>query len=135
MTSAERAVYLDASAIVKLAVAEPESSALRGYLRRRRPLVSSALSRTEVARALLPLGPSAAQRGADVLRRIELVRVSDRILELAGTLLPAESRSLDAVHLATAQQLGGSLSRLVTYDQRMAEAADAMGWPVHAPGR
>ena len=54
--SAERATYLDSSAIVKLAVAEPESAALRRYLRRRRPLVSSALARAEVARALLPLG-------------------------------------------------------------------------------
>ena len=61
--------------------------------------------------------------------------MSDRILELAGALLPAELRSLDAVHLGTAQQLGTSLSRLVTYDQRMAKAADAMGWTVHAPGR
>lgn len=132
--TAERAVYLDSSALVKLAVAEQESAALRAYLRRRRPLVSSALSRTEVGRALLPLGPRAVQRGAEVLRRIELVRVSDRTLELAGTLLPPELRALDAVHLATAHQLGTSLRRLVTYDERMAGAADAMGWTVHAPG-
>lgn len=133
--TAERAVYLDSSALVKLAVVEPESAALRAYLRRRRPLVSSALSRTEVGRALLPLGLLAVQRGAEVLRRIELVRVSDRTHELAGTLLPPELRSLDAVHLATAHQLGTSLSRLITYDERMAGAAEAMGWPVHAPGR
>ncbi|MEX2290269.1 MAG: type II toxin-antitoxin system VapC family toxin [Mycobacteriales bacterium] len=133
--TAERAVYLDPSALVKLAVAEPESAALRAYLRRRRPLVSSALSRTEVGRALLPLGPRAVQRGAQVLRRLELVRMSDRTLELAGTLLPPELRSLDAVHLATAHQLGASLSRLVTYDERMAGAAGALGWTVHAPGR
>jgi predicted nucleic acid-binding protein len=132
--TAERAVYLDSSAIVKLAVAEPESAALRAYLRRRRPLVSSALSRTEVARALLPLGRDAVQRGGQVLRRLELVRVSDRILELAGMLLPPELRSLDAIHLGTAQQLGASLSRLVTYDERMAAAGDAMGWPVESPG-
>ena len=42
--NADRAVYLDSSAIVKLAVAEPESAALRRYLRRRRPLVTSALA-------------------------------------------------------------------------------------------
>jgi predicted nucleic acid-binding protein len=135
VTSAERAISLDSSAIVKLAVAEPESAARRAYLRRRRPLVSRGRSRTEGARALLPLGAHAVQRGAEVLRRIELVRVSDRILELSGTLLPAELRSLDAVHLATAEQLGTSLSRLVTYDQRMTEAAEAMGWTVQAPGR
>jgi predicted nucleic acid-binding protein len=33
------ATYLDSSAIVKLAVRESESVALRRYLRRRRPLV------------------------------------------------------------------------------------------------
>lgn len=31
--NAERALYLDSSAIVKLAIAEPESAALRQYLR------------------------------------------------------------------------------------------------------
>ena len=48
------ATYLDSSAIVKLAVRETESDALRSHLRPRRPLVSSALARTDVFRALLP---------------------------------------------------------------------------------
>ena len=51
--SAERATYVDSSALVKLAVREAESAALRRYLARHRPLVSSALVRTEVVRALL----------------------------------------------------------------------------------
>jgi predicted nucleic acid-binding protein len=131
--SAERATYLDSSAIVKLAVAEPESAGLRRYLRRRRPLVSSALARTEVARALLPLGESAVRRGQEVLARLELIRVSERILVAAGALLPTELRSLDAIHLATAQQLGGDLARLVTYDERLGAAAQAAGCPVAAP--
>jgi predicted nucleic acid-binding protein len=78
--SAERATYLDSSAIVKLVVREPESATLRAYLRRRRPLVSSALARTEVARAVLALGASAARRAQDVLDRVERVRVNDRVL-------------------------------------------------------
>jgi predicted nucleic acid-binding protein len=131
--NADRALYLDSSAIVKLAVAEPESAALRRYLRRRRPLVTSALARTEVARALLPLGPAAVGRGLDALSRLELIRVSDRILADAGALLPAELRSLDAIHLATLQHLGTSVVRVVTYDQRMSTAAIAMGLPVLAP--
>ncbi len=131
--NAERAIYLDSSAIVKLAVAEKESSALRRYLRRRAPVVVSALARTEVARALLPLGPAAVQRGQDVLSRVELIRISDRILLDAGTLLPAQLRSLDAIHIATMRQLGGSLRRVVTYDSRMAEAASAMGMTTVAP--
>jgi predicted nucleic acid-binding protein len=131
--SAERAFYLDSSAIVKLVVAEPESAALRRYLRRRRPLVTSALARTEVARALLPLGPDAVHRGLDVLSRLELVRLSDRILADAGAILPAELRSLDAIHLATMRQLGASLSRVVTYDARQSSAAAGLGFSVLAP--
>lgn len=131
--SAERASYLDSSAIVKLAVREPESDALRRYLRRRRPYVSSALARTEVARAVLALGPAAQQRARAVLARVELVRVSDQILTEAGALAPAELRALDAIHLATAAALGPLLARLITYDDRMATAAHAMGFTVVAP--
>lgn len=131
--TADRATYLDSSAIVKLAVAERESAALRRYLRRRTPLVVSALARTEVARALLPLGSAAVQRGHEVLIRVELIRVSDRILLEAGSLLPAELRSLDAIHMATMRQLGASLRRLVTYDSRMAAAASELGIATVAP--
>jgi len=131
--SADRAVYIDSSAIVKLAVQEPESAALRRYLRSRRPLVSSSLARAEVLRALLPLGDEALRRGRRVLTTIELARVSDRVLEAAGVLLPPELRSLDAIHLATAAQLRDSLERIVTYDERMAAAAEAAGFTVAAP--
>lgn len=128
-----RATYLDSSAIVKLAVAEPESAALRRYLRRRKPYVASALARAEVARVMLPLGPIAQRRAEAVLTRIDLVRVSDTILRVAGNLTPEELRTLDAIHLATAQQLGDDLARLVTYDARMADAANHLGFDVAAP--
>jgi len=131
--TADRAIYLDSSAIVKLVVQEKESAALRRYLRRRAPLVVSALARTEVARALLPLGATAVQRGHDVLTSLEVIRVTDRVLLEAGSLLPSEIRSLDAIHLATMRQLGGSLRRVVTYDSRMAAAVSAMGMTTVAP--
>lgn len=130
----ERATYLDSSAIVKLAVEEPESAALLRYVRRRRPLVTSALARTEVARALLPLGDEAVRRGVDVLTRIDIIRINDRVLDAAGAMLPTELRSLDAIHLATAQLLGADLARIVTYDERMADAAASLGRQVVAPG-
>jgi predicted nucleic acid-binding protein len=131
--SAERAVYLDSSAIVKLAIQEPESAALRTYLRRRRPLVSSSLTRAEVARALAPLGAAAVRRGHDVLARIDLIRVTDRILSAAGSLQPTELRTLDAIHLATVHQIESNLSRIVTYDERLAAGARLSGWRVVAP--
>jgi predicted nucleic acid-binding protein len=129
-----RASYLDSSAVVKLVVAEPESAALRVYLRRRRPLVSSALARTEVLRALLPAGDLALSRGRDVLRRLDLVRINDRVLEAAGIVQPAHVRSLDAIHLITAQLLGDDLGQLITYDDRMADAATQMGLRTVSPG-
>jgi predicted nucleic acid-binding protein len=47
------------------------------------------------------------------------VRLNDRVLTAAGELLLAELRSLDAIHLVSAQQLGSDLGHLVTYDDRM----------------
>lgn len=131
--SGQRAVYLDSSAIVKLVVAEPESAALRRNLRGKAALVSSALARTEVARALLPFGERAIEHGEEILGRLELIRVSDRILAAAGSLLPWELRTLDAIHLATARQLAGDLARMITYDARLYAAATASGCRVAAP--
>jgi predicted nucleic acid-binding protein len=125
-------LYLDSSALVKLVVREPESEPLARYLRGKRDLVASALTRAEVLRALLPLGAAAVARGRDVLDRVELVRVSDRVLTLAGALMPLELRSLDAIHLATAR-LVGDVRTIITYDDRMATAARAMKWIVAAP--
>jgi predicted nucleic acid-binding protein len=133
MSAEQRLTYVDSSAIVKLAVAEPQSKALRRYLSRRQPLVSSALARTEVARALMPSGSEAVSRGQEVLRRIQLLRLNDRVLDLAGRMEPAELRSLDAIHLASAQELGPSVKQIITYDERMSDAAKAAGWSVASP--
>jgi predicted nucleic acid-binding protein len=127
------ATYLESSALVKLAVRENESVALRRYLRRRRPLVSSSLARTEVTRALLPGGDDAVASGRKVLTRVDLVRISNGVLDDAAVLLPADLRSLEAIHLATARRLGQDLGAIVTYDERMAEAATHLGHRVVAP--
>jgi uncharacterized protein len=131
--SVERVTYLDSSAIVKLVEVAPESTALRQYLRRRRPYISSALAHTEVMRALLPRGPEAVRRGHEVLMNIDLVRVNERVLHLAGELTPISLRTLDAIHLATARLLGSSLARVVTYDERMLVAARLLGFAVASP--
>ena len=125
--------YLDSSAIVKLAIEERESAPLRRHLTRRGPLTSSALARAEVLRALLDEGEAGLARGRDVLGRLNLVRVNDRVLNAAGTLLPSELRSLDAIHLATALQLGGDVRQLVTYDERMSQAARTLGLRTATP--
>jgi predicted nucleic acid-binding protein len=126
-------MYLDSSAIVKLAVYEPESTALRKHLRRRRPLVSSALARVEVLRALLPGADEAQRAGRQVLATLDLVRMNNRVLNRAGALPPAELRSLDAIHLATAMELQREIKTFVTYDERLALAARDAGFRVVAP--
>jgi predicted nucleic acid-binding protein len=72
-------------------------------------------------------------RGHAVLQRIDLVRVNDRILTAAGRLRPPEVRSLDAIHLATADELRDALSELITYDDRMASAAKHLGYRIVQP--
>lgn len=125
--------YLDSSAIVKLVIAEAESAPLRRHLRRRGPLTSSALARTEVLRALLDEGEVGVARGREVLSRLNLVRVNDRVLSAAGSLVPSELRSLDAIHLATALRLGDDVRELITYDERMIVAAKALGFRTASP--
>jgi len=131
--SADRITYVDSSAIVKLVVHESESAALARYLRTRRPLVSSALARVEVGRACLALGEAVATRAHEIVGRFDLVRINERVLTVAGALLPLEIRSLDAIHLATASLFGPSLRAVITYDTRMEAAARTLGWHVVAP--
>lgn len=59
--------------------------------------------------------------------------LSGELLEQAGVLTPPDLRSLDAIHVAAALSLGDDLGDLVTYDARMAVAAQARGLNVIAP--
>ena len=126
--------YLDASAVVKLLVQEPETTALRRELRGWPRRASSALLRVEllrtVRRARLPRLMAGARRQ---LASIDLIRLDDDLLERAATIEPTTVRSLDAIHLATALGLGADLAAVVTYDARMTTAAQALGLPLIAP--
>ena len=130
--NAERVCYVDSSAIVKLVVREQESAALRRYLRGR-TLVSSALAGVEVTRAIMPHGARTLRTAREVLSRIEIVRINARVLSLASTMEPADLRTLDAIHLATASLFAQSLHRFVCYDGRLASAAKAGNWTVVSP--
>jgi predicted nucleic acid-binding protein len=59
--------------------------------------------------------------------------VNDHLLSAAGVLLPADLRSLDALHLVTARHLGSDLRGVVTYDARMAAAGKALGLRIVQP--
>jgi len=129
------AVYLDTSAFVKLVVSEPESRALRSFLTRRRTRhVSSAMLRTEALRAVRHGGAEALANTRSALKTVELVAVTDSILDAAGTLEPRVLRTLVAIHLATALALGDDLDVIVTYDARMAEGSRLLGLEAASPG-
>lgn len=130
---ADAAVYLDSSALVKLVVVETESNALAGHLSGRPDRVSCALARVEVIRAVRAHGQHAINRARHLLQRISLVRLDDVLLDEAAALNRANLRSLDAIHLAAARALGDGLAEVITYDRRMADAADHIGLPVIAP--
>jgi len=68
------------------------------------------------------------------LRRVDLISIDDRILDVAGLLEPRVRRALDAIHLATVLALGDDLEAIVTYDERMLEAAELLGLPTASPG-
>ena len=130
------ALYLDASALVKLVQLEPESAALHGYLEsyptERR--VTSVLSRTEVVRAVWAGGPRAQQQALTVLEQTEQVALTRAVLDQAGALLPGvRLRTLDAIHLASALALGSELRTLITYDLRLGQAAADLGLVPLAP--
>jgi predicted nucleic acid-binding protein len=128
------ALYLDSSAFVKLVVEETESAAVRSLLASRASRrVASALLRAESLRAIRHLGPDALATVRDGLRRVDLIAIDDRILDSAGRLEPRVLRTLDAIHLATAIAVGDDLDAIVTYDERMVEAARLLGLATTTP--
>lgn len=118
-------LYLDSSALVKLATPEPETAALLALLESWPERVCSALAVVELTRALrrAAMSPAVLQRADQILSRMTLIRIDDAILATAAILPPSSLRSLDAIHLATALSLGEDLGGLVTYDERLADAA------------
>src|SRR5687767_10317774 len=105
-----QALYIDASAALKLVVEEPESWALADTLAGDL-LISSEICRVELGRALLRLGlgQGAERLVRDVVERIELLRLDDQILDRASDVGPSDLRTLDAIHLASALALGREL--------------------------
>ena len=130
-------LYLDSSALVKLVQREAESEALRRYLRSHPSdeRVASDLARVEVVRSVLAGGPAAVAHARRQLARVHLVALDRDVLDRAATLAPGSLlRSLDAIHLATAQLLGADLRAVLTYDVRMTAVAAGLSLPVASPG-
>src|SRR5262245_5687429 len=85
-TSGSTVVYLDASALLKLIVAETESRALRRYLRARRQRATCSLARVEVLRAVRAHGARATTRARALLQRVDTIAMDDELLERAAAI-------------------------------------------------
>ena len=128
-------IYLDSSALVKLALTEAETPGLVGWLTDRAdlPLVSSIIHRTEVPRAVWRADPSALPRSYRQVRGVEKIALTTDVLDLAATLAPPEMRSIDAIHLASALAVRRDLTAFVAYDTRLLTAAREAGLPTASP--
>jgi uncharacterized protein len=126
--------YAESSALVKLALPEPESSDLRRSFAELDRLVTSELVVTEVTRAALRDSEAAGARARAALLNLEMIPVDRPVLERAAMLEPRSLRSLDAIHVATALALESADVVFYSYDHRTIEGAQANGLTVTSPG-
>lgn len=133
-------IYLDTSAIVKLVRPEKESERLTLWLNAQhgQRMITSKLAEVELPRALRRDEPARLGAVPAILARLDRFEIDDAVRATAGAYPHPRLRSLDAIHLATAEQLvasGKSVSAFVTYDVRLAAVATDLGLNVAAPGR
>lgn len=129
-------IYLDTSAFLKLVIAEePRALELRTMLDDAdKPLVSSVLLQVETRRVLQRAGPRRLPRADLLLDTVEQAEISSAVIESASRLPGPLLRSLDAIHLATALLLRSELDVLVSYDDRLLEAAAENSLAIASPG-
>jgi uncharacterized protein len=128
-------IYYDSSALLKLIRPERESGDFVRWFETRRDIdaTSSTLVLVEVVRAARRQGEGAERRARDILGGLDLVPMTWGLLDQAAV-LPFVVRSLDAIHLASAIQMGSALDAFVTYDKQLLAAAEQAGLPTAAPG-
>jgi predicted nucleic acid-binding protein len=131
-----RTFYLDTSAAMKLVRHEKETAALVEWQKdmagEPHQFVSSDVIRTELMHAATRWGVPAADV-QPLINSLTLLRVTSAVCESAGRLWGMGLRSLDAIHLASATLLSGSLGSIVTYDKRMLDAAQHLGLSTVSP--
>ena len=127
-------IYFDASALVTLVTGRAYARELREFLAQspEMPMGTSTIGFIETVRTLDRVGsyPTAMQ---DLLADFTEILVTDEIRDGAAS-LPGGVRTLDAIHIASAQAIGDVLAFLVSYDKRMLDVAHSVGIPIAAPG-
>ena len=125
--------YIDSSAILKLLIAEKESSALTGFIDVK--LKSSVLTRVEVIRSLHRISPEKIHDATVILAELDLAPLNPFILDIAENFAPTITlKSLDAIHVATTIFLNTTVAGIITYDRQMIANAKMLGVHVISPG-
>lgn len=124
--------YVDASAIVKLVLEEPETPAMARWFVEATYAMTSQVGVVETRRAAARR-PHDAEHRELVLRDLEVLEFTPAIAAAAASVQPPSTRILDAIHLASALAIASELDAFVTYDDRLAEAARRLGLPVVRP--
>ena len=126
--------YLDSSALVKLVAVEAHSAAMyRWQEEAEARLVTCDLGEAEVLRAVRRVDTALLDRARAVLSTIDIVPLDRSHLTRAALIAPAHLRTLDAIHVVTALDLGDRLQGFVTYNERQAAAARDHGLRVESP--
>ena len=140
-------MYLDSCVIVKLVSHEPDSEAFHGIVAGQ-SIVTSELAVAEVRSALLTK-----ERAGRISREARvtgwrlfqnkvrdqefiLLPLNRHVIERAGTVIDqchpnVALRTLDAIHVATAELHGGE--QMCSSDRRVCEASDFIGLSLTAP--
>jgi predicted nucleic acid-binding protein len=127
-------IYLDPSALVTLPSGRRYAEELRAFLSKTAgtPMATSTVDSSRPVRTLDRVG-SYPTPMADLVRDVSEIPVTEEIRD-AAALLPGGCRTLEAIHVASAQELGESLTVLISYDRRMLEVSEAVGLTTAAPG-
>jgi predicted nucleic acid-binding protein len=88
----------------------------------------------EIPRAIRHAAPQALAAVPAVVSRLYRYEIDAGIRATAAAYPDPNLRSLDAIHLATAQRVGPDLQAFVTYDKRLLAVAAAYGLPTASPG-
>jgi len=129
-------LYVDSSALLKRYVDEPDSEAADALLRSDSSLLTARHAIVEIRRNLARLlgeTDAAAARSAFAqdLRAFSIVELDEVTCETAAGIAEMTGvRTLDALHLAAAQRVGGGAVPLLTFDLRQAQAARSLGLTV-----